>query len=88
MRVAKVWQQLLGVERTVVEGVVFDEDDGAIVVSVRPGKGATRRCGRCGRRCAWEDRGEGRRRWRALDLGSIPAYLEAEAPGSAAPSTG
>ncbi len=80
MQFAKVWQRLLCVERTVVEQVVFDEDDGAIVVSVRPGKGATRRCGICGRRCPWEDRGEGRRRWRALDLGTIAAYLAADAP--------
>jgi len=80
VRFAKVWQRLLGVERTVVEAVLFDEDEGAVVVSVRPRKGATRRCGICGRRCPWEDRGEGRRRWRALDLGVIPVYLEADAP--------
>ena len=80
MRFAKLWQRLLGVERTVVENVEFDEDEGALVAHVRPRKGATRRCGRCGRRCAWEDLGEGRRRWRALDLGSVPVYLEADAP--------
>ena len=88
MRFAKVWQRLLGVERTVVERVVFDEDEGAIVASVRPRKGATRRCGVCSRRCAWYDRGEGRRRWRALDLGAIPAYLEADAPRVSCPTHG
>ena len=35
---------MLGVERSVVEGVVFDEDEEAIDASVRPRKGATRRC--------------------------------------------
>ena len=80
MRNAKLWQRLLGVERTVVESVVFDEDASAVVASVRPRKGATRRCGICSRRCPSEDRGEGRRRWRALDLGCIEVYLEAEAP--------
>ncbi len=80
MRYAKLWQGLLGVERTVVEEVVFDEDEGAIVATVRPRKGATRRCGVCSKRCSWYDRGEGRRRWRALDLGAVPAYLEADAP--------
>jgi transposase len=88
VRYAKLWQRLLGVERTVVEDVVFDEDEGALVAHVRPQKGATRRCGRCGRRCAWEDRGEGRRRWRALDLGYIPAYLEADAPRVRCPDHG
>lgn len=66
--------------RTVIEAVVFDEDIGAVVISVRPRKGASRRCGRCGRRGPWFDRGEGRRRWRALDLGTVPVWLEADAP--------
>jgi transposase len=88
VRFAKLWQKLLGVERTVVENVVFDEDEGALVAHVRPRKGAARRCGRCGRRCAWEDRGEGRRLWRALDLGSVPAYLEADAPRVRCPEHG
>ena len=89
MQMAKVWQRLLGVERTVVESVEFDEDDELIVASVRPRKGAgKRRCGRCGRRCPGYDRGDGRRRWRTLDLGAIPAYLEAEAPRVDCPEHG
>ncbi|MCA1698724.1 MAG: ISL3 family transposase, partial [Actinobacteria bacterium] len=50
------------------------------VVSVRPGSREKHRCGVCGRRCPREDSGEGRRRWRALDLGTTFAYLEADAP--------
>ena len=88
MRFAKVWQRLLGVERTVVEKVLFDDDEGALVAHVRPRKGATGRCGVCSRRCAWEDRGEGRRRWRTLDLGSVPTYLEADAPRVRCPEHG
>jgi transposase len=88
VRFAKLWQKLLGVERTVVESVVFDEEAGAVVASVRPRKGATRRCGICSRRCPWEDRGEGRRRWRTLDLGTIPTYLEADAPRVRCPEHG
>ena len=89
MQLAKVWQRLLGVEATVIERVEFDEDDEAIVASVRPRKGAgKRRCGRCGRRCPGYDRGDGRRRWRTLDLGAIPAYLEAEAPRVDCPEHG
>jgi transposase len=88
VRSAKLWQKLLGVERTVVDQVVFDEEAGAVVASVRPRKGATRRCGICSRRCAWEDKGEGRRRWRTLDLGSIPTYLEADAPRVRCPEHG
>ena len=89
MRNAKVWQRLLGVEHTVVEGVVFDEDDEVIVAAVRPRKGAAKlRCGVCGRRCAGYDQGEGRRRWRTLDLGTIPTYLEAAAPRVNCPEHG
>ncbi len=69
---------LLGVERAVVEDVGVEQE--AIVVSVRPKSREKHRCGVCGRRCPREDAGEGRRRWRALDLGTTFAYLEADAP--------
>ena len=88
MRFAKVWQRLLPVERAVVEGIVFDDDKGLIVASVRARKGAGSRCGICGRRCPGYDQGEGRRRWRTLDLGVIPAYLEADAPRVTCPTHG
>ena len=88
MRSATLWARLLGVEQAVVERVEFDQDAEAIVVAVRPRKGAKRRCGKCGRRCPGFDRGEGRRRWRALDLGTIRAYLEADAPRVCCPEHG
>jgi transposase len=88
VRSARIWQRLLGVERTVVEEIVFDEEAGLLVAHVRPCKGATRRCGRCGRRARWYDRGEGRRRWRSLDLGVVQAWLEADAPRVSCPEHG
>jgi transposase len=80
VRGARVWAGLLGVENTVVERVEFDEQEGVIVASVRPGRGQQRRCGVCRRRCPGYDRGEGRRRWRALDLGTVQAFVEADTP--------
>jgi len=80
VRNASVWQRVLGLVSTVIEAMEFDDDIDAIVVSVRPRKGARRRCGRCGRRSPWYDRGGGRRRWRGLDLGTIRVFLEADAP--------
>ncbi|MCA1701577.1 MAG: ISL3 family transposase, partial [Actinobacteria bacterium] len=68
----------LGIERAVVEDVRVEL--GTIVVSVRPRSREKQRCGVCGRRCPREDCGAGRRRWRALDLGTTLAYLEADAP--------
>jgi transposase len=70
----------LGVEKTVIEGVEFDENAQLLVVSVRPTRRAGSRCGRCQRRSPAYDRGEGRRRWRTLDLGTVQVWLEAEAP--------
>jgi transposase len=75
-----MWARLLGVERAVVQAVEFDEDEDALICHVRPGRGQRGRCGECGRRCPGYDQGEGRRRWRALDLGTVRAYLEADAP--------
>jgi len=75
-----LWARLLGLVKAVVEDVQFDEDDGCVVVSVRPRKATKRRCGRCGKRCPGYDQGEGRRRWRALDLGAIQTFVEADSP--------
>ena len=79
MRGIRVWARLLGLARAVVEDV-FCDDDGAVVVCVRPRAREQGRCGICRRRCPGYDCGEGRRRWRALDLGTTTAYVEAQAP--------
>ena len=88
MRVATVWPALLGVEKTVVERVEFDEDAETLVAHVRPRARARGRCGLCRRRCPGYDRGEGRRRWRALDLGTFRAFVEADAPRVSCPEHG
>jgi transposase len=84
VRGVRIWRALLGVEATVIEDVEFvaDEvgDGGLIVVHVRPARAARGRCGVCWRRCGRYDQGEGRRRWRSLDLGTICMYVEADAP--------
>lgn len=85
MRNASVWGALLGVEKTVIERVEVDEggdgEGGAgLVAHVRPARGVKCRCGVCQRRCGRYDPGEGRRRWRALDAGTVKVFLEADAP--------
>jgi transposase len=79
VRQRRVWARLLGIERAVVEGVQIDAD-GALLIAVRPKARESDRCGVCRRRCPGFDLGEGRRRWRTLDVGSTMAYLEADAP--------
>lgn len=88
MRNARLWAGLLGVEKTVVERVEFDEDEGVVVVSVRPARGQRRRCGICLRRSPGYDQGSGRRRWRALDLGTVRAFVEGDAPRVCCPTHG
>ena len=77
----RVWREMLGVDdRTVIEGVDFDEEADAVVAHVRPRRAKKRRCGLCGEKAPGLDQGEGRRRWRALDLGQVRAYVEADSP--------
>jgi len=80
VRGVRVWARLLGVERAVVEDIELEEATGSVVVSVRLRKGDRGRCGICQQRSPGYDAGDGRRRWRALDLGTTKAYLEAAAP--------
>jgi len=86
---ATVWVQLLGVEKTVVERVEFDEGWGELVVHVRPKARWSKRprCGICDARCPGYDAGR-RRRWRALDVGTTVAWLEGEAPRVECPEHG
>ncbi len=85
----KVWARLLGVERgTVIKRVEFDEETDALVASVHPRVRERSRCGVCGRRCPGYDPGEGSRRWRTRDVGTLRAYVEGEAPRVRCPEHG
>jgi hypothetical protein len=46
VRSANLWARLPGPSKAVVEGVEFDEDEQAVVVSVRPRKATKQRCAR------------------------------------------
>ena len=80
MRDVSLWRGLLGVEKTVIERVEYDEDAQVLVAHVRPTSRQRSRCGICHRRCPGYDPGPGRRRWRSLDLGTTVAMLEADTP--------
>lgn len=96
MRSLRLWAKLLGCENTVIEDVDWERDDDGgvggpglrLVVHVRPHKRLAHRCGICGNRRPRYDSGRGRRRWRALDLGTVRAYLEADAPRVSCPAHG
>ncbi len=87
MRETRVWARLLGLRQAVVEDVSIG-DQGEVVVAARANWRDRDRCGLCRRRSPGFDLGEGRRRWRALDLGTTFAYVEAEAPRVSCPRHG
>jgi hypothetical protein len=72
---ATLWRALLGIEKAVIEVIELDEVEQLLLAHVRPRKRTRGRCGQCGRCSPAYDRGEGLRRWRALDLGTIQAVL-------------
>ena len=77
VRSARVWKRLVGVDdRTVIEDIEFADDDETVVVHVRPRRPKRRRCGVCETPAPGYDTGEGRRRWRGLDLGTVRVVLE------------
>src|SRR5512132_2277260 len=87
---ARVFRRLLGVEHTVIESVDLVEERGEemVIAAVRPVRSRRSRCSRCNRRCRGYDAGDGRRRWRTLDLGVTKAFLEADAPRVSCPEHG
>lgn len=86
-RNVRLFGALLGVDQcTVIEDIEFEEaeefkesddaGDTLVVARVRPRSSLSRRCGLCGRRGPWYDRGERRRRWRGLDWGTVQVVAE------------
>jgi transposase len=59
-----------------------------LVFRVRPKAARAGRCSRCRAVCPGYDAGGGVRRWRALDVGAMKAYLEASAPRVRCPEHG
>ncbi len=93
VRSSRLWAKLAGGENTVIEDIGWHEDEGGgagrrLVVHVRPYQRLAGRCGACGGLAPGYDQGQGRRRWRALGLGTVRAYLEADAPRVSCPDHG
>ena len=83
MTISSLAKFIAGVKRMVVENVEVEnaETNPTIIISVRPAKRDSCRCGICGKKCSGYDKGNGRRRWRAMDIGnSCKVYLESDSP--------
>jgi len=81
---------VLGVQHTVIEKVELEAQGGeeVLVATVRPTRSRRGRCGRCDRRAPRYDNGDGPRRWRGLDVGTIRVFLPAAAPRVSCPIQG
>lgn len=86
---------MLGCENAVIEAVDWRQEPGgdgqlrlSVTARVRPRARHAGRCGICGRKRPGYDQGSGRRRWRALDLGTVTCELEADAPRVSCPQHG
>jgi transposase len=91
VRGSRVWKVLLGVEHTVIESVDLEAGPGGqwqVVASVRPAKRRQLCCPHCLHKRRRADAGDGRRRWRGLDLGTVQTFLEADAPRISCPLHG
>ena len=88
MHINKIAKMLIGVENVVVEGIDFDREQGCVVISARPTLWHACECGRCGRKAALYDSGQGTRRWRCTDLGHLKCYVESDAFRVDCPSCG
>jgi transposase len=75
-------------KQTVISSVYWDPDDDVIVARVRLNKRYAPCCGRCETKAPKYDNGDGERRWRAMDMGATPAYLEGPAPRVNCPDHG
>lgn len=83
MRITKVLREILGLTKDVVvsrfELVGEDgESRPTLKVWVRQRAGRKGRCGACGRKAPWFDRGGGERTWRHLDVGFARCVLVSE----------
>ena len=83
-----LWARLLGLVKAVVEDVASTRTTSASWCRSGRARGPSGGCGKCGNRCPGYDQGEGRRRWRALDLGTIQMFLEADSPRVRCPEHG
>ena len=83
MTISSLTKFIAGVNRMVVENVEIEspEINPILVISVRPTKRDSGRCPFCEKKCSGYDQGNGKRRWRALDIGcSTKVYLESDSP--------
>ena len=83
MTVSSLAKFIVGVKQMVVENLEIEtpETNPTLIISVRPTKHESSRCPICGKKCKGYDQGNGRRRWRSMDIGnSVKVYLESDSP--------
>lgn len=97
LRKSRIFTAGLGCQDMVIEDAAIQAESTrgktpttseVLVLSVRPKASQVSRCSRCRKRCPGYDGGDGLRRWRSLDMGTMKVYLQAAAPRVACPEHG
>lgn len=89
MRRSRIFAKVLGDHNMVIEDLAIETETSrrktpmtseVLVLTVRPKASQMSRCSRCRKCCPGYDGGDGIRRWRTLDVGTMKTYLQATAP--------
>lgn len=76
----KIIKQFLNVKNVKVLGTKIEAQNNSVIFNLQPTKGQRCLCPICGKKAVFYDKGRGVRRWRALDFGTLTAYVESESP--------
>ena len=76
----KLIKRFLNVKNVKVLGARIDASTNSVIFKLQPTKGQQSLCPICGKKSEFYDKGRGLRQWRALDFGTITAYIEGESP--------
>ena len=79
MSINSMAKTILGVKNCVVESVAFHKENNEYIIQARPTTWHMCECGVCGHKSSYYDAGQGRRRWRCTDIGTVKCFVEADA---------
>lgn len=87
MLTKKIIKSILNVKHTAIDDMKI-LPDGSFEIYVHPTKGEQCRCGKCGRKVSYYDKGRGSRSWRTCDWNTHKVYIVADEPRVNCPEHG
>uniref|UniRef100_UPI0005D24667 transposase family protein n=1 Tax=Oribacterium sp. NK2B42 TaxID=689781 RepID=UPI0005D24667 len=87
MLTKKILKAVLNVKHTAIDDMKI-LPDGSFAIMVHPTKGEQCRCGICGKKAPYYDKGRGQRSWRTCDWNTNKVYIVADEPRVDCPEHG